>query len=162
MMLPNQVTIIPQFVLFSRLNWINTFLPLIVPSYFGSPFFIFLLRQFFLTIPLELDDAARIDGASVFQIYRLVLLPLLRPALVAVAIFQFQSSWNAFLEPLLYLHSRSKWVLSLGLRNFIGEYIQWWNLMMAASIIVMLPIIIVFFVGQRYFIQGIVFTGLKQ
>lgn len=162
MMLPSQVTMIPQFVLFTRLNWINTFLPLIVPAYFGSPFFIFLLRQFFMTIPLELDDAARIDGASVFQIYRQIILPLSTPALAAVAIFQFQSAWNAFLEPLIYLHSSSKWVLSLGLRNFVGEYIQWWNLMMAASVVVMLPVLVLFFLGQRYFIQGVVFTGLKQ
>ena len=162
MMLPGQVTIIPQFIIYSRLDWINTFLPLIVPAYFGHPFFIFLLRQFFMTIPLELDDAARIDGASVFQIYRLVLLPLSKPALAAVAIFQFQYSWNMFFEPLIYLHSSSKWVLALGLRNFIGQYIQWWNLMMAASVVVMLPVIVLFFVGQRYFIQGVVFTGLKQ
>lgn len=162
MMLPSQVTMIPQFVLFTQLNWINTFLPLIVPAYFGSPFFIFLLRQFFMTIPVELDDAARIDGASVFQIYRQIILPLSIPALAAVAIFQFQAAWNAFLEPLIYLHSSSKWVLSLGLRNFVGEYIQWWNLMMAASVVVMLPVLVLFFLGQRYFIQGVVFTGLKQ
>lgn len=162
MMLPSQVTIIPQFVLFSRLDWINTYLPLIVPAYFGSPFYIFLLRQFFMTIPPELDDAAKIDGASFLQIYWLILLPLATPALLAVAIFQFQHAWNAFLEPLLYLHSESKWVLALGLRNFIGEYIQWWNLMMAASVVVMLPVLLLFFFGQRYFIQGVVFTGLKQ
>jgi multiple sugar transport system permease protein len=161
-MLPGQVTMIPQFVLFTQLQWINTFLPLIVPAFFGSPFYIFLLRQFFMTIPLEIDDAAKIDGASLFQIYRQVLLPLAKPALAAVAIFQFQYAWNAFLEPLIYLHSKSKWVLSLGLRNFVGEYIQWWHLMMAASVVVMLPVVILFFVGQRYFIQGVVFTGLKR
>jgi multiple sugar transport system permease protein len=161
MMLPNQVTLIPQFVIFSRLGWINTFLPLIVPAFFGAPFFIFLLRQFYMNIPLELDDAAKIDGASIFQIYSRVLLPMSTPALAAVAIFQFQHAWNLFLEPLLYLHSNEKWVLSLALRNFIGEYIQWWNLMMAASVIVMLPVIIIFFIGQRYFIQGVVFTGMK-
>lgn len=162
MMLPNQVTLIPQFVIFSRLGWINTYLPLIVPAFFGSPFYIFLLRQFYMSIPLELDDAARIDGASPFQIYSRILLPMSSPALAAVAIFQFQYAWNLFLEPLLYLHSNEKWVLSLGLRNFLGEYIQWWNLMMAASVIVMLPVIVLFFIGQRYFIQGVVFTGLKQ
>lgn len=162
MMLPNQVTLIPQFIIFSRLGWINTFLPLIVPSFFAAPFYIFLLRQFYMSIPLELDDAAKIDGASPFQIYSRLILPMSAPALAAVAIFQFQHAWNLFLEPLLYLHSQEKWVLSLGLRNFIGEYIQWWNLMMAASVIVMLPVLILFFVGQRYFIQGVVFTGLKQ
>ena len=162
MMLPSQVTMIPQFVLFRQLNWINTYLPLIVPSYFGSPFFIFLLRQFFMSISRELDDAARIDGATSFQIYSRILLPLCRPALVAVAIFQFQWSWNSFLEPLIYLHSKSKWLLSLGLQSFLGEYIQWWNLMMAASVVVMVPVIVLFFVGQKYFIQGVVFTGIKQ
>lgn len=162
MMLPNQVTLIPQFIIFSRLGWINTYLPLTVPALFGAPFYIFLLRQFYMSIPLELDDAAKIDGASPFQIYSRLLLPMSTPALAAVAIFQFQHAWNLFLEPLLYLHSNDKWVLSLGLRNFIGEYIQWWNLMMAASVIVMLPVLVLFFVGQRYFIQGVVFTGLKQ
>jgi ABC-type glycerol-3-phosphate transport system permease component len=162
MMLPNQVTLIPQFVIFSRLGWINTYLPLIVPAFFGAPFYIFLLRQFYMSIPLELDDAAKIDGASPFQVYSRIVLPLSMPALAAVAIFQFQHAWNLFLEPLLYLHSNEKWVLSLGLRNFVGEYIQWWNLMMAASVIVMLPMLIIFFIGQRYFIQGVVFTGVKQ
>lgn len=162
MMLPGQVTMIPQFVLYRQLNWINTYLPLIVPSYFGSPFFIFLLRQFFMSISRELDDAARMDGATPFQIYSRILLPLCRPALIAVAIFQFQRSWDSFLEPLIYLHSKNKWLLSLGLRSFLGEYIQWWNLMMAASVVVMLPVILLFFIGQKYFIQGVVFTGIKQ
>jgi multiple sugar transport system permease protein/sn-glycerol 3-phosphate transport system permease protein len=161
MMLPSQVTLIPQFIIFSHLGWINTFLPLIVPAFFGAPFFIFLLRQFYMNISLELDDAAKIDGASVFQIYSRLLLPMSSSALAAVAIFQFQHAWNLFLEPLLYLHSSEKWVLSLALRSFIGEYIQWWNLMMAASVIVMLPVIVLFFIGQRYFIQGVVFTGIK-
>jgi len=161
MMLPDQVTMIPRFVLFSRLGWVNTYLPLVFPAVFGGPFFIFLLRQFFMTLPTELDDAARMDGASVFQTYWRILMPQSKPALTAVAIFEFQWSWNAFLEPLIYLHSKSKWLVSLGLRNFAGEYIQWWNLMMAASILVMLPILVLFFVGQRYFIQGVVFTGLK-
>ncbi len=162
MMLPGQVTMIPQFVVFSQLNWINTFRPLIVPALFGSPFYIFLLRQFFMTVSTELDDAAKIDGASVFQIYWRVLLPLSKPALAAVAIFEFQGSWNAFLEPLIYLHSRSNWLVSLGLKNFLGQYAQWWNYMMAASLVAMLPMVVVFFVAQRYFIQGVVFTGLKQ
>lgn len=162
MMLPWEVTMIPQFIMFSRLNWVNTFAPLIVPSLFASPFYIFLLRQFYMTISLELDDAAKIDGASVFQIYARILLPLCKPALATVAIFEFQGSWNDFLAPLIYLHSQSKWVVALGLKAFLGQYMQWWNLMMAASLVAMLPVLLLFAVGQRYFVQGVVFTGLKQ
>ncbi len=161
MMLPFQITMIPQFVLFKLLGWIDSFLPLIVPSFFGGPFFIFLLRQFFMAIPLELDDAARIDGCSTFGIYWRLILPLSKPALAAVAIFTFQGSWNDFLGPLIYLYSESNFTLALGLRNFQGQFVTNWPWMMAASVVVMLPLLIVFFFAQKYFIQGVVFTGLK-
>ena len=162
MMLPFQVTMIPQFILFRKLGWIDTFLPIIVPWYFGGGAFnIFLLRQFFMTIPTELDDAARIDGCSILGIYWRILLPLAKPALAAVAIFAFQARWNAFLGPLIYLQSRENFTLALGLRLFQEQYWVEWHLLMAASIVVMMPVILVFYFSQRYFIQGIVFTGIK-
>lgn len=162
MMLPHQVTMIPRFILFKELNWVDTFLPLIVPPWFAvGAFNIFLLRQFFLTIPLETDDAAKLDGANYLDIYARILLPLCKPALAAIAIFVFQFHWNDFLEPLIYLHSQSNFTLALGLRAFQGEYGTDWNLLMAASLVVMLPPVLLFFFAQRYFIQGVVFTGIK-
>jgi multiple sugar transport system permease protein len=162
MMLPGQVQLIPRFVLFSKLGWINTFLPLIVPDFFGGSFYIFLLRQFFMTIPHEMDDAARIDGCSILGIYWRIILPQSRPALMAVGIFVFQRAWNEFMRPLIYLHSKDKWTLGLGLRVFTGEVGTEWRLVMAASLVVMLPVLVVFFFGQRYFIQGVVFTGVEK
>ncbi len=161
LMLPSQVTLIPQFVLYRQLGWINTFLPLILPNWFGGPFLTFLLRQYFLTIPHELDDAARIDGASIFDIYWRVILPLAKPGLAAVAIFMFNSSWNDFLGPLIYLNNPATYTISLGLRAFQDQYYTSWNLLMAASLISMLPVIAIFFFAQKYFIQGVVFTGIK-
>lgn len=161
MMLPRQVTLIPQFILFRYLGWIDTFYPLIVPAFFGAPFYVFLLRQFFMSIPLEMDDAARIDGCDNFGIYWRMVLPLSRPALAAVAIFSFQYHWNDFFEPLIYLHSNENYTVSLALRFFHGNYGTLWHLLMAASNVAMAPIIILFFVAQRYFIQGVVFTGVK-
>lgn len=161
MMLPRQVTLIPQFILFRYLGWIDTLWPLIVPSFFGAPFFIFLLRQFFMGIPRDLDDAARLDGASNFRIYWEIILPLSKPVLAAVAIFSFQFSWNDFFEPLLYLHSNDLFTVSLALRFFQGSYGTQWHLLMAASVVVMAPMIVLFFFAQRYFIQGIVVSGVK-
>lgn len=161
LMLPHHVTLIPQFILYKYLGWVDTFLPLIVPNFFGGPFLTFLLRQFFMTIPLDLDDAARIDGASTFRIFWNIILPLSKPALAAVAIFVFQGTWNDFLGPLIYLHSKDKFTVSLGLRMFQGEHGTDWHLLMAASLMAMLPVIVVFFAAQRYFIQGVVFTGVK-
>ena len=161
LMLPFQVTMIPQFVVYRHLGWIDTFLPLIVPHWFGGPFATFLLRQFFMSIPLELDDAARIDGASIFGTYARILLPQAAPAMAAVAIFQFNGSWNAFLLPLIYLHSQEHFTIALGLRSFQDQYYTEWNLLMAASLIAMLPSVVIFFFAQKYFIQGIVFTGVK-
>lgn len=162
MMLPSQVTMIPVFILFRQIHWINTFYPLIVPGFFGEAFYIFLLRQFFLTISPEIEDAARIDGANSLQILTRIIAPLARPALATVAIFSFMYNWNDFFAPLIYLNSDSKKTLSLGLAAFRGEYTTEWQLMMAASILILLPCLVLFFVAQGYFIEGIVTGGLKE
>ena len=161
LMLPPQVTLIPQFVIWKELGWVDTFIPLIVPNFFGGPFMTFLLRQFFMTIPPELDDAARIDGCSSWGIFWRIILPLSRPALMAVTVFVFNATWNEFLSPLIYLHSKTNLTIALGLRSFQSEHGPEWHLVMAASLVTMLPVLLVFFFGQRYFIQGIVFTGVK-
>lgn len=163
MMVPQQVTMIPTFLLFSKLGWVDTFKPLIVPAWFGDAFSIFLLRQFFKGIPSELDDAARIDGCSYLGIYRRIMLPLAKPALATVAIFSFMNTWNDFLGPLIYLNSSSKYTIALGLTTMqagmTGE--TPWHFIMAASVVSVLPVIALFFLAQRLFIQGIVVTGVK-
>lgn len=161
MMLPGVVTLIPVFVMFARLAWIDTWLPLIVPAFFGNAFFIFLLRQFFMTIPRELEDAARIDGCNSFRIWWSIFLPLSRPALATVAIFHFMGAWSDFIGPLIYLNTDAKKTLALGLTVFLGVHGSEWSMLMAASVLVTLPMILVFFFFQRYFIQGIVTTGLS-
>lgn len=161
MMLPPAVMLIPTFILFRQLNWIDTFKPLILPAFFGTPFAIFLLRQFFLSIPKELIEAARIDGATGLQIYWGIVLPLARPALVTIVIFSFMGSWNEFMRPLIYLNSQSKWTLQLGLNSFMGQIANQWNLLMAATVMVLLPVLLMFFFLQRYFIKGIAMTGMK-
>lgn len=161
MMLPYPVTMVPIYVEFNALGWVNTFLPLIVPSFFGVPFYIFLLRQFFLGIPTELEDAARIDGANTAQIIWHVVVPVSKPALAAVAIFSFQATWNDFLPPLIYLHEQSKYTISLGLNFYRSTYTVNWAYLMAASLVTMLPVVILFFLAQRLFIQGITLTGVK-
>lgn len=165
MMVPYVVMLVPQFVIFSRLHWIDTFLPLVVPQFFGGgAFYIFLLRQFFRTIPEELADAARIDGCSEFGIYARIMLPLAKPALITVAIFTFFGTWNDFMGPLLYLNSPEKFTLAIGLATFrsalaVGR--SRWDLLMAFSTAMTLPVVVVFFLAQRYFVQGVVLTGLK-
>lgn len=161
MMIPFPVTMVPLYLVFKRFGWVNTFLPLTVPAFFGNAFFIFLLRQFFLTIPHSLSDAARIDGCSEFRIYWNIILPLVKPALLTVAIFQFQAAWNDFIGPLIYLNSGEMYTLALGIQQFQGLYNSQWQLLMAASTIMTIPVILLFFVAQRYFIQGIVMTGIK-
>ena len=167
LMLPFEVTLIPQYLLFYKLGWIDTFLPLTVPAWFGSSAFtIFLLRQFFMTIPRDLDDAARVDGANSLQILWNIIVPLSRPALATVLILQFLSHWNDFLGPFIYLNNKSLFTMSLGLRYFqtvpdqLGESKD--NLLMVATIIMTLPAIALFFAAQRYFVRGIVMTGLKM
>lgn len=164
MMLPNQVTLIPTFLIFRQLGWLDTFLPMIVPAFLGGgPFLIFLMRQFFMTLSPELVDAARIDGASTFGIYWRIILPLASPVLIAVGIFSFEAHWNDFFRPLIYLQSQENYTLSLGLHAFNSNYGRGteWQLLMAASLVVMLPVILIFFFAQRYFIQGVVFSGVK-
>jgi ABC-type glycerol-3-phosphate transport system permease component len=162
MLLPTEVTIIPQYVLFARLGWTDSWLPLMVPPWFGWPFFIFLLRQFFMNIPHELDEAARLDGASSWRILWNIILPLAKPALASVVIFAFIGNWNNFLGPLIYIRSMEKQVLAVGLNMFRGQYGQTdFHYMMAVSLLVLLPVLIVFFIGQRVFVQGIALTGIK-
>jgi ABC-type glycerol-3-phosphate transport system permease component len=162
MMVPGVVLMVPSFVIFSRLKWIDTFLPLTVPAFFGGgAFFIFLLRQFFRTIPEDLADAARIDGCSEFGIYARIMMPLAKPALTTVAIFVFLGTWNDFMGPLLYINSPDKFTVSLGLAGFRSVLRTRWDLLMAASTAMTLPVVAVFFMAQRYFVQGIVLTGLK-
>jgi multiple sugar transport system permease protein len=161
-MLPFQVTVVPLYVIFVRLHWIGSFKPLIIPSFFGDAFSIFLLRQFFMTIPQELSDAARVDGASEFQILRQVIVPLAKPAIAAVALFNFLYNWNDLFAPLLFLgENRKLWTLTIALSQFQGLHHVDWNLMMAASILFMLPIIVLFFLAQKAFIEGVTVTGIK-
>lgn len=161
LMIPYQVTLVPLYIVYSKLHWINTFLPLIVPSYFGVPFFIFLLRQFFMTIPGEISDAARIDGASELRILMKVILPLARPALVVVALFQFINDWNDFLGPLIYLSDPKMYTLAIGLASFSGQHSFQFAFQMAGATVVVLPIIVLFFFAQKAFIEGISLTGIK-
>ena len=162
MMLPSSVTLIPQFMVWRNLNLIDTYWPLILPAFFGGGAFnIFLLRQFFLGIPRELDDAAKIDGAGPFQIYTRIMLPLSRSAMVVVALFTFLNCWNDFFGPIIYLNSKEKFTLAVGLLQFRGDYSTKWNLLMAASTIVVAPCIGIYLVGQKQLIEGISLTGLK-
>lgn len=162
MMLPMQVTMIPVFVMFKDLGWLNTFKPLTVPAFLGGGAFnIFLLRQFFLTIPPSLLDAARIDGCSEFRIYWNIVLPLAKPALATVAILTFLFTWNDFLGPLIYLSDQLKGTLALGLAMFTGQHQNEWGPLMAASVLMMAPIIIIFFMFQKYFIQAFTSSGIK-
>jgi len=166
LMLPPQVTMIPQFLIWRSLGQYDTFQPLWVPSLFGAGFFIFMMRQFMLTIPKDLEEAARIDGCGYWGTYWRIILPLLKPALAAVCIFQFMGTWNDFLGPLIYLSSASRAPLSLGLFRFQSSHfvsaVGEWGLLMAASALMVLPVILLFFCAQRYFIQGITLTGMKN
>ena len=162
-MLPYVVIMIPVYVMFSKLGWINTLLPLIVPAYFGDAFFIFLLRQFFRTIPMELEDAARIDGASRPRVLFQIMAPLARPAIIVVTIQSILGEWNAFMQPLIFLTKRSMWTLALGLNSLqrfeTGR--DWTHYMMVLGVFMVVPVVIMYFLAQREFIQGIVMTGLK-
>lgn len=161
MMLPQQVTMVPVFILFSKLGWINTYKPLIIPQFFGNAFFIFLMRQFFATIPRELDDAARIDGCGVMGIFFRIMLPLAKPAVGIMAIFEFTGSWNWFLGPLIYLSKMETFPLALALSYLRATYRVLWSELMVVSFIAMLPPLILFFIAQKAYIQGIVVTGVK-
>ncbi|MFN3979990.1 MAG: carbohydrate ABC transporter permease [Caldilinea sp.] len=161
MMLPYPVTMTPLYVIFNRLGWINTILPLTVPAFFGSAFYIFLMRQFFMTIPRDFEDAARIDGANTLQIIGRIMAPMAMPALATVALFTFQATWNDFLAPLIYLQRPELYTVTLGLQFFRSTYTTNWAYLMAASLVTTLPVIVVFFAAQRYFIEGITLTGVK-
>jgi multiple sugar transport system permease protein len=163
LMIPFQVTMIPLYLEFRNLHWINSYNPLIVPAFFGSAYLIFLLRQFFLSIPQELSEAARIDGANEFAIFLRIVLPLARPALAVVALFQFMYAWNDYNGPLIYLTEPETFPISLGLQRFMGQFVEKlaWPYLMAASTVTILPIVIVYFVAQRTFIEGIAITGIK-
>ena len=160
-MLPSQVTLIPLYLIFRDLGWVGTFLPLVVPHFFGNALYVFLLRQFLLTIPLELSDAAKIDGASELGILWYIMIPLMRPALAVVALFTFVQTYRDFLGPLIYLQNQQDWTISLGLKLFQNMYGAQWQLMMAASTLAMLPTIVLFFFTQKTFVRGIALTGLK-
>jgi len=164
LMLPAYVLLIPNFMLFWQLGWLNTYLPLTVPFWFGSAFFIFLFRQFFMTLPLELDEAARIDGASYPRIFWSIMLPLSAPVFATAAIIEGINQWNSFLRPLIILNQPENYPLSVGLRYFWvnpGDNLPKDHLLLAASIIMTLPVIILFFIGQRSFVRGVVMSGIK-
>jgi ABC-type glycerol-3-phosphate transport system permease component len=163
MMLPGEVTLVPTYLIFRNLGALDTYYPLIVPSFLGgSPFFIFLLRQYFMTLPLEMDEAAKIDGASFFGIFWRIILPLSKPGLATIAIFAFFNHWNAFQTPLIYLNTMEKYTVPVGLRFYLSTMGNaHWNYLMAATLIAIVPPIVLFFTAQRYFVQGQVLTGLK-
>jgi ABC-type glycerol-3-phosphate transport system permease component len=167
MMIPYAVTMVPLFITFKHLGWINTYFPLVIPAFFGNPFFIFMLRQFFMTIPQELSDAARIDGASEFGILFRIILPLAKPALTVVALLQIVFTWNDYLGPLIYLHQQEQYTLALGIENLrrtiaqVGATPLAYPYLMAVSTVATVPILIAFFLAQRAFIEGISLTGLK-
>jgi multiple sugar transport system permease protein len=163
-MLPTTVTLVPTYIMFNYLGWINSLSPLIVPAFFGVPFFIFLLRQFYLTIPQELEDAARIDGASYFRIWWSIMLPLSKPALATVAVFTFVATYNDFFGPLIYLTDESKWTIAVALSYFNGSprIGPQMNLLMAATAMAAVPSILVFLFAQRYFVRGIVLSGITR
>jgi multiple sugar transport system permease protein len=162
MILPSQVQMIPVYIIFAKLHWINTFLPLTVGAFFGAPFYIFLLRQFMLGLPGELAEAAKIDGASEFRTYWQIFLPLLKPPLMTIALFTFVASYTDFMGPLIYLNNDTKWTITIGLQGFLQDHSAQWELLMAASAIVTLPMIILYFIGQKYFMKsGSALTGFK-
>lgn len=161
MLIPWQALMIPQFVVFYHLGWYGTFLPLIVPAFTGSAFFVFLIRQYMRTIPIELDEAARIDGAGHLRIFRSIILPLSKPALAVCAVFTFLGTWNDLLGPVIYLNRQENFTAAVGLAGFMSVQNQQYNLLMAANLITIIPVVILYFVAQKYLIGGIASVGLK-
>lgn len=159
MMLPYQVTMVPVFIIFKHLNWVNSLKPLIIPAFFGSAFYIFLIRQFMMSIPKEFCDSARIDGANEWQILWKIIAPICRPVIWAVIVFNIVGTWNDFMGPLIYLNDENKYTLSLGLQQFMGAHGTVWNQLMAASALTTVPMIILFFLSQRTMLEGITLTG---
>ncbi len=162
LMIPYYVVLVPRFLLFRELGWINTLYPLIVPELFGSAFSIFILRQFFMTLPKELDEAAAIDGAGLWAIFWRIVVPLSKPAIATVAVFSFINHWNDFVQPLIYLQTPEALTLAVGIRWFTGRHATEFHLMMAVSLVALLPILIIFFLAQKQFIRGIALTGIKD
>lgn len=161
MLIPWQGLMVPQFLVFYHLGWYGTFLPLIVPSFFGTAFFIFLIRQYMRSIPIELDEAARLDGAGPFRIFWSIILPLSKPALAVCAVFTFLGTWNDLLGPVIYLNRNDQFTVAVGLAGFISKQNQDFNLLMAANIITIIPVMVLYFVAQKYLIGGIASVGLK-
>jgi multiple sugar transport system permease protein len=161
MMIPYQVTMIPLYIIFTKMSLVGTMIPVVLPAWFGSAYYIFLLRQFFKTIPDSYIESARIDGAKDLTIFTKIMLPLCKPAITSVAIFTFLASWSDFMGPLLYLNKQEQYTLSLGLQAFMQTHYVEWGPLMAASAIFTVPIIIIFFFAQSYFIEGITVTGIK-
>jgi len=161
MMIPWSVLLIPQFMLWNMLGLYNTYVPLTLPAFFLDGFYIFLLRQFFSTLPRDYDEAAILDGASYFTIYARIIMPLCRPALLTVCVFTFMNTWNDFIGPMIYLKDPKMSTVSLGLQMFISQYTTEWHLMMAAATVAVVPMIVMFFFAQRYFIEGMTFSGIK-
>lgn len=162
MMLPYQATMLPLYLVYSKLGLVGTYVPLVLPSFFGNAFFIFLLRQFFRALPAELSDSGRVDGCTEFGIFIRLILPLAKPALAVVVLFTFLWTWNDFVGPLLYLTKEKDYTVALGLQQFVSAYGSRWGLLMACATVVTLPIIVLFFLTQRTFVQGIALTGLKN
>ncbi len=161
MIMPFHVTMVPLFLMYSKMGWIGTFLPLIVPGFFGNAFFIFLIRQFFIGIPFEISEAAKVDGASELRIYSQIILPLSKPVLVTVMIFTFMNCWNDFIGPLLFLTDNSKYTLSIGVQQLMSQNDPRWTLLIAVGVAMTTPVLIIFFTLQKYFIEGIAFSGIK-
>lgn len=161
MMVPSQVTLVPQFILFAKLGWVNTYLPLILPAFTGSPFLIFLMRQYMMTIPMDLDESARIDGANRLQILRYIIAPISLPGIVLVTVFTFTDVWNDFMGPLIYLNDPEKFTVTLGLSFFQGARETSWHLLMAGSLMAMIPPMILFFIAQRRLLGGLAAAGIK-
>jgi ABC-type glycerol-3-phosphate transport system permease component len=161
LMIPGQITMIPLYVIMTRIGWVDTHLPLFVPAYFGSAFGIFLMRQYFMTIPQELNDAAKIDGCSHFGIYWRIMMPLSKPVLATLALISFMGSWNDLLGPIIYLYAEELFTLPLALTRFRGMYYTEWANMMAGATVSLVPILLIFLFTQQYFVRGVVLSGLK-
>lgn len=161
MMIPQTVLMIPQFLIWQRVGAYNTFIPLTLPCFFGSAFYIFLVRQFYAGIPRAYDEAALVDGANYFTIYWKIILPMSKPVMCSVGVFTFMGTWNDFMGPLLYLDKQNLKTVSLALQNFMGQHVSEWNLLMAMATVITIPMIVVYFMAQRYFIEGITFSGVK-
>ncbi|MEO3868683.1 carbohydrate ABC transporter permease [Nonomuraea sp. B12E4] len=160
MMIPREITLVPKYIMFAQLGWVDSYLPLVVPEFFGVALYIFLLRQFFTTIPQEIIDAARIDGASELRILWRIMLPLSKPAIASIMLFSFVGNWNQYLESVIYLRTTEKFTIPLGLAMFSGQYATQYNQMMAVALITLMPILILFFIAQKTFIRGVTLTGI--